>query len=804
MASGIEVAKAYVTIVPSMKGIQGEISKQLGIESISTNAGKTFGDGLLSGLGSVTGKLSSALGKTIETVAAATAVGAAAATTAVAGVSKAALDSYADYEQLAGGVQKLYGNSADQLMKYAQQAYQTSGMSANQYMEQATSFSAALIKSVGGDTQEAARLTDVAMRAMSDNVNTFGSNAQDVQNAFMGLSRENYTMLDNLKLGYAGTKQGMLELINDSGVLGEKLTDTSQLSEVGFGKMVEAIQAVQEQQRIAGTTANEAATTISGSIEMTKASWSNLLTELGKDDGDVSARVGELVDSALLVVENAAPRLVQIVGALIQKVPPAIAQNAPKVLAAMTELLDGVTDGAFSRAMTKIQPSVDRIGGAISGLMDRLAPLAPYAEQIGSALGDILATGFDAVSRVVETLAPILASIAEVAFPAIADAITLVSDGLEQFVEMVTAAFEWLGESFGKIGDFLKDPMGSVLDFGKGVTKSFTDTGKSVRNTAGTTERNVSKSFSTMSKNAQSHGSSMQKGVSASFASMYSNGSKSASSLEGATTRSMSTAEKNGIGSSNRLRAGVVNDMTTAASTTATKMTGLEGSIRTSMTTAASTTATKMTALESSVKTSTGNAATSSESNSNRIKAAWNKSYKMTLNSEAKTSDAENKLRKLYNNWNGSSVSFYGSASTWDADSSFSRLYSKWNGSTITFYSYFSGGGGGGFGGSGGGGAFASGAIIQKHADGFIANRPGRGVDITRHIAGEAGAEAIIPLTNKRYVRPFAETVAELIDVSNGGVTVTGNTFIVRSDRDISAIGRAINDEAERVRRSRL
>ena len=729
-----------------MKGIQGEISKQLGIESISANAGKTFGNGLLNGLSGVTGKLSSALGKTIEAVAKAAAVGTAAATAAVAGVSKAALDSYADYEQLAGGVQKLYGDSADQLMKYAQQAYQTSGMSANQYMEQATSFSAALIKSVGGDTAEAARLTDVAMRAMSDNVNTFGSNAQDVQNAFMGLSRENYTMLDNLKLGYAGTKQGMLELINDSGVLGEKLTDTSQLSEVGFGKMVEAIQAVQEQQMIAGTTANEAATTISGSIEMTKASWSNLLTELGKDDGDVAARVGEVVDSALLVVENAAPRLVQIVGALIQKVPPAIAENAPKVLSAMTELLDGVTDGAFSRARAKIQPSVERIGGAISGLMDRLAPLAPYAEQIGSALGDILATGFDAVSRIVERLAPVLGDIAEVAFPAIADAITLVSEGLQDFVDMVTAAFDWLGESFGKIGDFLKDPLGSIQSFGKDIQRSFTNTGKSVTKTASATERSVSKTFTSMATSAQSSGNTMQRGVSGSFTAMQANGSKSVSALE--------------------------------------------SSVRTGMTNAASTTASRMSALESSVKTSTGNAASSAESTSTRIKNAWNKSYKMTLNSEANTSAAENKLSKLRNNWNGSSITFTSYADTDPAERKLQKLYSRWAFTSIPF--------------SATGGAFARGAIIQKHADGFIANRPGRGVDITRHIAGEAGAEAIIPLTNKRYVRPFAETVADLIDVSNGGVTITGNTFIVRNDRDISAIGRAINEEAERVRRSRL
>ena len=171
-----EVGSAYVSIYAN-------ISKQFGssVNGAVKSAGKAFGS-----LAVTAGKV---------------AVGASAAVaTGLTAIGKMALDSYAQYEQLSGGVDKLYGDAADKLRGYAQQAYATAGMSANQYMEQATSFSAALISSLGGDQQKAADMTDVAMRAMSDNVNVFGSNMEDVQNAFQGFAKQNYTMLDNLSI----------------------------------------------------------------------------------------------------------------------------------------------------------------------------------------------------------------------------------------------------------------------------------------------------------------------------------------------------------------------------------------------------------------------------------------------------------------------------------------------------------------------------------------------------------------------------------------------------------------------------
>ena len=743
MASGIEVAKAYVTIIPSMKGIQGEISKQLGIESISTNAGKTFGNGLLNGLSGVTGKLSSTLGKTISIVTkAATAAG-------ITALTKFSMDSYAQYEQLAGGAEQIFSQmDFGRISADAQAAYRDMGMSANEYLESINQVGAAFKATMGDE-----RGYDTAkrgMQAISDYASGTGRNLDELNDKYQMITRSTssyQSIADQFSGILPATSADFLKQAQAAGLLSGEYT---KLTEVPVAEYQQAVTGMLERGvdalNLTGNTAREAEHTISGSLAMAKASWTNLLTELGKDDGNIEARVGEVVDSALAVVENAGPRLVKVVGALIQKVPPAIAENAPKVMQAMTELLDGVTDGAFSRAVAKIQPSVERIGGAISGLIDRLAPLAPYAQQIGSAVGDILAKAFEAASKAVEALAPILADIAEAVMPVLADAAQLCADAFEKLVDIVTGALEFLGESFGKIGDFLKDPLGSIQSFGKDIQRSFTNTGKSVTKTASATERSVSKTFTSMATSAQSSGNTMQRGVSGSFTTMQANGSKSVSALE--------------------------------------------SSVRTGMTNAASTTASRMSALEGSVKTSTGNAASSAESTSTRIKNAWNKSYKMTLNSEANTSSAEGKLSKLRNNWNGSSITFTSYADTDPAERKLQKLYARWAFTSIPF--------------SATGGAFARGAIIEKHADGFIANRPGRGVDITRHIAGEAGAEAIIPLTNKRYVRPFAETVADLIDVGNGGVTITGNTFIVRNDRDISAIGRAINEEAERVRRSRL
>ncbi len=331
----------------------------------------------------ITGKLGQAA-KVVGTAIAGATVAAGAGAVAI---GKAAVDSYASYEQMVGGVDKLFGDASGKLQQYAAQAYQTSGMSANQYMEQATSFSAALINSLGGDTARAADMADVAMRAMSDNVNVFGSNAEDVQNAIMGISRQNYTMIDNLKLGYAGTKQGMEQLIADANAWGAANGEASDLSIDSFADCVQAIQQVQEAQGIAGTTAKEAAGTIEGSVTMAKAAWENLLTGLADPDADVGALVGNLLGAVDDVVTNVAPRVGQVFTTVVSSLPQAVSQVGQTLLPVVADAAAGLVGAAASALGTvrEYLTGVDWAGEAqslLAGIASVVGPLLSQAAQL--------------------------------------------------------------------------------------------------------------------------------------------------------------------------------------------------------------------------------------------------------------------------------------------------------------------------------------------------------------------------------------------------------------------------------------
>ena len=222
---------------------------------------------------------------------------------AITKISKSALDAYANYEQLVGGVDKLFGKSSSTIIKNANKAYKTAGVSANKYMEQATSFSASLISSLNGDTQKAAKITDMAIRDMSDNVNVFGSNMEDVQRAYQGFSKQNYTMLDNLKLGYGGTKTEMERLLKDAEKISGVKYDISNLSDV-----YEAIHVIQKEMNITGTTAKEASKTIEGSVNSMKSAWENWLTAIGSgSEKDIQKTTKALTKSISNVGKNALP-----------------------------------------------------------------------------------------------------------------------------------------------------------------------------------------------------------------------------------------------------------------------------------------------------------------------------------------------------------------------------------------------------------------------------------------------------------------------------------------------------------------
>lgn len=337
------VGSAYVTLMPSMEGFASKIGKEFG--SQGSAAGKAFGDSMTVGIDGGAKKSSgilAGLGTVAKGVATAAVAGFTALTGAVTAIGGAALSAYADYEQLVGGVDTLFGSASQTLQGYAAEAYKTCGMSANRYMTQATSFAASLVSSCSGDVAKAADYANMAMGDMSDNVNKMGSDMADVQNAYQGFAKQNYTMLDNLKLGYGGTQAEMKRLIADANKLRQEQGKNADLTIDSYADVVEAIHTVQENMGITGTTAKEAATTISGSIGMAKAAWENFITGLGRDDVDFSQLTQQLLESIGAVATNVAPRVAQIGQGIITAF--------PVVLSGLGTVLAPVVSEALSTA----------------------------------------------------------------------------------------------------------------------------------------------------------------------------------------------------------------------------------------------------------------------------------------------------------------------------------------------------------------------------------------------------------------------------------------------------------------------
>lgn len=374
-------------------------------------------------------KLAGAWGK----IGGAVKVGAAAigaASVAVGALTKKSVDAYAEFEQLKGGVEKLYGSAADEVMKYAQDAYKTSGMSANQYMAQATTFSAALINSLNGDQKKAAEQTDVAMRAISDNWNTFGGDIQNVENAYAGFARGQFMMLDNLKLGYAGTRQGMQDLIKDANEYAEANGMAADLSIDSFSDIVTAIDLVQQKQGIAGTTAKEAATTIEGSLNMTKAAWNNLVTSLADPDADIGAAIDNLVvaivgdkDGTGLLNQliPAIQRAIEGIGKFIQAAVPMLAQQLPALIqtflpVAIDAIVSLVTSiaAALPDIITTIADMLPQlIETIVTGLISAIGAAAPRLAKAAPQMVKAIATGLlKGVGVVISAGAKLIASLA--------------------------------------------------------------------------------------------------------------------------------------------------------------------------------------------------------------------------------------------------------------------------------------------------------------------------------------------------------------------------------------------------------
>lgn len=509
-----DVGSAYVTLMPSMRGFANDIKAQFG--QAGNEGGKSFGSGLTTGILGGSGAAKSALssiGGAAVTAGKLAVAGLGAVTGAVTAVGGAALNAYADYEQLSGGVETLFGSSASTLKGYADEAYRTAGMSANQYMTQATSFAASLVRSVGGDTAKAAEYANMAMIDMSDNVNKMGSDMQSVQDAYQGFAKQNFTMLDNLKLGYGGTKEEMQRLIADANKLRAEQGKTADLTIDSYADIVEAIHTVQEEMGITGTTAKEASTTISGSIGMAKAAWTNFLTGLGRDDVDFSQLTNQLLESIGAVAKNVAPRVAIIGKSIIQAFPsvlsglgsvlaPIVSEAlstawniAVQALAGLGIKLPTVDSSQFMTAFQQVASfvgaAIDGIKGAVSTLASAFAPafaamqaaLAPIIAQVssallpalsvlGAALGNLAAAVLPVISAAIQAMAPVIAT----AIGAVVSLASTISTGLAPVINgiasLIQAVLPVIQQLFTQWGASIQAVVSAAFAFVESVVTS--------------------------------------------------------------------------------------------------------------------------------------------------------------------------------------------------------------------------------------------------------------------------------------------------------------------------------------------
>lgn len=392
-------------------------------------------------------------------VAAAAAVG-----TATIAIGKTALDAYANYEQLVGGIDTLFKSSSAKMQQYAANAYQTAGVSANRYMEISTSFAAALISSLGGNTEAAADMANTAITDMSDNANKMGTSLETVQEAYMSLSRGNYEMLDSLKLGYGGTKSELERLLSDAEKFSAAQGKVRDFSVDSYSDIVEAIHIVQDEMGITGTTAEEAATTIDGSVNMAKAAWDNWLAGLGNEDADMEGLTSQLVESVAVAGENIISRVGQIMVSIGQTV----AAYAPGVGLYLRNALINVLPEAVQGPMREAFLGIDEVIGRLAGVFeDNLGPAAGAADSVFSAISsgvttfsnavndlvlpaiDQLSPAFESFFGAIQAAQPLLEFIANIIGVALAAAISTaikLFSGIVEIVAFVIAGFEQLYE----------------------------------------------------------------------------------------------------------------------------------------------------------------------------------------------------------------------------------------------------------------------------------------------------------------------------------------------------------------------
>ena len=440
------VATAYVQIIPSAQGIGGGIAQALGGDAAATSAGESVGGKLVN---------------TIKGVIAASGIGAA--------LGKA-LTEGAALEQSLGGVETLFKDSADQVIAAADNAYRTAGVSANDYMEQVTSFSATLLQGLGGDTEAAAKYADQAIVQMADNANKMGTDMASIQYAYQGFAKDNYTMLDNLKLGYGGTQAEMARLINDSGVLGDSIEVTAEtVKDVPFDKIIEAIGVIQDDLGITGTTAKEAATTLSGSFASMQAAASNVLANLtlGRDLGPALDGLAQAVTTFL--AGNLLPAVWNILSALPGALVTFITTLGPQLMTGLQSLVTQISSGITTTLPQLMQTGAAMVQNIVQGITTTLPQMLQSGVQIvttaiqgfSEQYPTILQSATQTFTAIVEGISQILPQVAQAALDVVGSFLSMV---VENLPEMLNAGAEMLASIVAGIGNSLPQIVSSAVE----------------------------------------------------------------------------------------------------------------------------------------------------------------------------------------------------------------------------------------------------------------------------------------------------------------------------------------------------
>ena len=404
---------------------------------------------------------------------------------ALVNVGKQAIESYADYEQLVGGVDTLFKESSKTVQEYANNAYKTAGLSANEYMDTVTSFSASLISSLGGDTKKASDYANRAIVDMSDNANKMGTDIGMLQNAYQGFAKQNYTMLDNLKLGYGGTKTEMARLIQDA----SKMTDVQKElnvsvkdGDMSFGNIVNAISVMQKKMDIAGTTAKEASSTISGSANAMKSAWQNLLTGMADDNANFDGLINNFVDSILTFGYNILPRIHTVIDGIGKLLTSFAKDVLPKLLPIIVDSIAEMTPTLISAVQTSIKAIVDvlptiidAISQLIPEIINTLVSMLPQLIDVGmKGIVSLIEGLTKALPQLIKMLPTIVKQISEVLLdnlPLLIDAgiemIIALTDGL---IEALPELIEYLPEIIDKVIMTLSNNMPKIVEAGITLT----------------------------------------------------------------------------------------------------------------------------------------------------------------------------------------------------------------------------------------------------------------------------------------------------------------------------------------------